>query len=88
MATITECPHCQLKPLACPFCGKPASIFGSNMVGCSDTVDCGGNVDFGHWTGTNDDGVPAVHYVIEQWNKREKPKLISKKASPFIFDDD
>lgn len=70
MAQATECPHCRIKPLACPFCGKPAKIFGSNVVGCSDTVDCGGNVDFGHWTGTNDDGVPAVHYVIEQWNKR------------------
>lgn len=65
-----ECDHCGMKPLPCPFCGKPGKIFGDNMVGCSDTNGCMAAVDFGHWTGEDDDGVPAVHYVIEQWNKR------------------
>lgn len=67
---ISECPHCQMKPRPCPFCGKPGKIFADNCVGCSDQVGCSANIDFGHWTGTNDDGTPAVHYVIEQWNKR------------------
>lgn len=66
----TECRHCGLKPLPCPFCGKDGLIFGDNMVGCSDDHNCCANIDFGHWTGTNNDGTPAVHYVIEQWNKR------------------
>lgn len=69
-STREECPHCGLKPLRCPFCGSPGEIFGDNMVGCCETVNCGGNVDFGHWTGEDDNGVPAVHFVIEQWNKR------------------
>ncbi len=70
----TECRHCGLKPLPCPFCGKPGEILGQNMVACSDTVGCGGEIDFGHWCGTTDDGVPAEHFVIEQWNKRVNHK--------------
>ena len=58
----------KLKP--CPFCGGPAKVFGTNMVGCEDVNGCGGNVDFGHWVGYADDGTPAINYVIEQWNKR------------------
>lgn len=65
----TECPHCQLKPLSCPFCGKPGMIFGDNFVGCEDQHECCANIDFGHWTG-EEKGVPAVHWVIEAWNKR------------------
>lgn len=64
-----ECPHCQMKPLPCPLCGGPAVIIGDNMVGCTDN-GCNCNVDFGHWTGYDDDGVPAVHFVVEAWNKR------------------
>lgn len=65
-----KCPDCGLEPLPCPFCGAPGEIFGDNLVGCSDTVNCGGNVDFGHWTGVDSNGVTAVHHVIEQWNLR------------------
>ena len=39
------------------------------MVGCSDD-NCGANIDFGHWLGVDGNGIPAVHWVIEQWNKR------------------
>lgn len=70
MHDLTECPHCGIKPRACPFCGAPGEIYAENMVGCSDDINCGGVVDFGHWCGEDDKGVPAVHFVIEQWNKR------------------
>jgi hypothetical protein len=63
------CSCCGEELLSCPFCGKPGKIFGSNMVGCSDTINCGGSIDFGHWCGVQD-GIPAVHWVIKQWNKR------------------
>ncbi len=63
-----ECPHCDIKLLPCPFCGKPAVIYGENLVGCSDS-QCGGEVDFGHWCGV-EKGIPAVHWVIEHWNER------------------
>lgn len=76
----TECPCCKEKLKPCPFCGKPAEIYGENLVGCSginscdaqmDTPDafCTGNIDFGHWCGT-ENGIPAVHHVIKAWNKR------------------
>lgn len=57
-----------LKP--CPFCGSAGTVFADNMVGCVETVKCGANIDFGHWTGYADNGTPAVEFVIEQWNKR------------------
>lgn len=38
------------------------------MVGCTD-FNCGGNVDFGHFDGVQN-GIPSVHWVIQQWNKR------------------
>ena len=66
----SKCSHCDLTPLPCPFCGKDGQIFGQNMVGCSDIIECGANIDFGHWCGETDEGIPAEHYVIEQWNKR------------------
>jgi hypothetical protein len=65
----TECPCCGAKIKPCPFCGKPGQIYGCNNVGCSE-FECGANVDFGHWCGIGDDGKPAVHWVIENWNKR------------------
>lgn len=65
----TACHHCGLALSPCPFCGKPGQVFGCNSVGCSDTVNCGGEVNFGHWEGEIN-GVPDVHFVIEQWNKR------------------
>ncbi|MCP4986105.1 MAG: hypothetical protein GY928_08575, partial [Colwellia sp.] len=36
-------------------------------------ANCGGTMDFGHWCGHDDDGIPAEHYVVEQWNKRIQP---------------
>jgi len=66
---LEECPHCQMKPLPCPFCGSPAVSTGDNMVECT-SWECGASVDWGHWTGESPDGVPAVHFVIEHWNKR------------------
>lgn len=64
-----KCPHCGIEPKPCPFCGEPGKVYGENYVGCSDH-NCGGNVDFGHWCGV-ENGIPAIHWVIEQWNKRE-----------------
>jgi len=77
---LTACPCCGMKPLPCPFCGKPAKIYGESMVGCSGINECDagmvhpdefctGHVDFGHWFGT-ENGIPAVHWVIAAWNKR------------------
>lgn len=48
--------------LPCPFCGKPARVFGSNMVGCEDQSNCGANVDWGHYT--KGDGPKQA------WNRR------------------
>lgn len=66
---IQRCPHCGIAPASCPFCGKPGEVYGVNFVGCSDSVNCGGAVEFGHWCGIEAD-IPAVHWVIEHWNKR------------------
>ncbi len=66
---LTICPCCGEKIKNCPFCGSPGQIYGSNNVGCSDT-ECGAIIDWGHWCGT-EDGVPAVHYVVQHWNKRQ-----------------
>ncbi len=68
-AKQTECPHCGLEPLPCPFCGKPAVIHGQNAVECTDYLQCGAGVDGGHWCG-EENGIPAEHWVIEHWNKR------------------
>lgn len=65
-----HCPHCRVRLLHCPFCGGPAEAVGSAVVQCRDTVGCSATIDFGHWTGEDDNGVPAIHFVIEQWNKR------------------
>ncbi len=73
MTGKTECPCCNTKLNLCPFCGGPAKIYGQNMVGCIDNANCGGTMDFGHWSGHDDDGIPAEHYVVEQWNKRIQP---------------
>lgn len=66
---ISKCPCCEVEPAACPFCGKPGKIYGESIVGCSDLTNCNGQVDFGHWCGV-ENGIPAVHWVIKQWNKR------------------
>jgi len=68
MDKLTECPCCKEKPKSCPHCGKPGKIYGESEVGCSDW-QCGANIDFGHWSGI-ENGIPAVHWVIKQWNKR------------------
>ncbi len=65
----TECPHCGLKLLPCPFCGSRAVVFGQPRVGCTE-FECGAEIDFGHFVGETNDGVPAEHFVIEAWNKR------------------
>ena len=53
--------------LPCPFCGKPAKIYGTNLVGCEDTVNCGGEVDWGH--NINPAG------PIAAWNRRALPAV-------------
>lgn len=55
--------------MPCPHCGKPGKVYGENMVGCDDTQACGATMDFGHWCGI-ENGIPAVHWVIKQWNTR------------------
>ncbi len=66
-----------MKLRECPFCGKPGKIYAENNVGCEDWK-CGGNIDWGHWCGEN--GVPAVHWVIEQWNKRHNTQFEKLKV--------
>lgn len=70
MSVEQKCPCCDAVLMPCPFCGKPGRVYGSNVVGCSDDMNCGGCVDFGHWCGT-EKGIPAVHWVIKAWNRRE-----------------
>ncbi len=65
---MEECPCCETKPSDCPFCGKLGKIYGENSVGCSDW-NCGAEINFGHWCG-EEKGIPAIHHVIAQWNKR------------------
>lgn len=67
--SISKCPCCDEKPMPCPFCGKEGVIYGENSVGCIEMTQCGGEVNFGHWSG-EENGIPAVHWVIKQWNKR------------------
>ena len=66
----TKCPCCGTRVKECPFCGADGMIYAENLVGCSNTTQCGGEVDWGHWCGSDDNGIPAVHYVIEHWNSR------------------
>ena len=68
----TKCDHCGMELLPCPFCGSRAVVFGDPSVGCAE-FECGATIDFGHWVGV-EDGVPAYHWVIEQWNKRFRIK--------------
>ena len=42
----------------------------AKMVGCSGVNKCDAVIDFGHWVGISEEGKPAVHYVIEAWNRR------------------
>ena len=74
-----HCPHCDEKLKPCPFCGGQAKIYGENMVGCvklecdaemtSSGEYCSGAINYGHWCG-EENGVPAVHWVIKAWNRR------------------
>jgi hypothetical protein len=52
----------QLKP--CPFCCKPAKRYFTNVVGCTDTVNCGAQIELG------DHGTRTIEYTIESWNRR------------------
>lgn len=61
----------QSTPLkACPFCGSKAKQYGTNVIGCTNTVECGGNLDFGHYTGKPDP-------LIAAWNTRADAPLIA-----------
>jgi endogenous inhibitor of DNA gyrase (YacG/DUF329 family) len=68
------------KLLPCPFCGKPGKVYAENSVGCSDQ-QCGAEVNFGHWCGV-ENGVPAVNWVIAQWNKRTLTPSSTERRCP------
>jgi len=70
--TATACPCCSTEIGKCPFCGKRGCIIlpYENAVFCEDDNDCGAEMNFGHWCG-EEKGIPAIHHVIAQWNKRE-----------------
>jgi len=74
MSELLECPCCNEKPAPCPHCGKPGKIYCESIVGCSD-FNCGSQIDFGHWYGI-ENGIPAVHWVIKQWNRRHSKEEI------------
>ena len=67
----TECPCCGVKIKPCPRCGKQGCIIGNyeNAVFCEDDMGCGIEMNYGHWCGEQD-GKPAIHFVIEGWNER------------------
>lgn len=66
---IDKCPHCDIAPIACPFCGSPAIITGQNEIAC-DNFNCSVSMNWGHWCGEQN-SVPAVHWVIEAWNNQQ-----------------
>ena len=58
--------------LPCPFCGNEAEMKYANMINCTDTVNCGAQVDSG------DSGSLTTKYTIEAWNNRVKGENYGK----------
>lgn len=67
----TECPCCKTKIKKCPFCGSAGVILKGNesSVYCDNINCCDAEIDFGHWSGT-EESIPAIHHVIAAWNTR------------------
>lgn len=58
-----------LKP--CPFCGGKAVQKSDAMIWCENTTSCGGQIDFGHFFGGNDEeSKQCREAVAEAWNRR------------------
>lgn len=67
-APASRCPEL----LPCPFCGSPAKTCGENSVICTDIANCGGEINWGHFCGS-EKGVPAIQHVMTAWNRRWQP---------------
>ena len=63
----------EVKLLPCPFCGKPAKAMLGNVVACTDSLNCGANVDIGHCID------PAL--AAKFWNKRASPEPLTSNAA-------
>lgn len=50
--------------LGCPFCGSTAVVRFTNMIYCSDNVNCGAQIESG------DSGDNTQKLTIAAWNKR------------------
>ena len=65
----SKCFCCVEEVKSCPLCGSRGVIYGQNMVGCIDVVECGLVID---WGGSHSiyKNKPLVHWVIKHWNTR------------------
>ena len=68
---MNKCPICNEPIKPCPFCGQVGKIYGPNLVGCTDNLECGGEVDGGApWGGPESKAKNMVCWTIKRWNRR------------------
>lgn len=48
----------------CPFCGKPAKRYFGNVIGCTDVVNCGAQIE------SSDHGESTFMFTRDSWNRR------------------